>query len=438
MNNITINDILTSAFLAKYYEKFVWLSDFLMEYKDIIFQVIAIGIFLSFIASFFIVAKLLKKLYPRKIINNNKNLIKKYPIIYSFFRKTKKLRAAVAMFYKELFFIAALTPMSIFLSTLGLKNGVLIFTMNFIIASIVAKIINLVSKSIITYKTCFILLSIFILMDPSISPFASQKFAANIVFYAFSAKDISCLILSLIASFFIFKSTKSIAKYKIDKSNIDASIKIIAKYALSASCILILTFFVLKSANIDLKALTIFTGAIGVGVGLGLQKLVSRVSNGVMIILDQNMRKGDWVSIGGQDGIVRQITTRHIQLISFDGQQIYIPSESAISQTIINYTIRNYGKISEFVNIRYSKDLEKALKIMENCANKSPFLAKNDEEEFYVNAYAWEITTQGLKLRISFWIDNFSVNCNVAKSDILTRILKEFSKNEIELFESKV
>lgn len=433
---ITINDILDSSFLSKYYEKFSWLSGFLTEYKHIIFQVIAIALFASFVLAFFIIIKLLKKLYPRKIlaiskISSNKTFI-------AIEKKTRKARDFFGIFYKEVVFLLTITPMSLFLKMLGLENGVLVFLTNFIIASLIGKVVQILSKSLVSYKSAFIIVLMFTLMDKSIFPFLSSDVGKINVFYSFSIADLFCFFASLIASFFIFKSVKLITKTKVENSKIDSSIKIVARYSIDSSCLLVLIFFVLRSTNIDLKALTVFAGAIGVGIGLGMQKIAARISNGVIIILDQNMKKGDWVEIGGVHGIVKSVTTRHVKLISFDGQQVYIPSETAVSQVMTNYTMRNYGRISEIVNIKNAKDVDLAISIILKAARKNEYLFEDNEKYMSTHCYVSSVSPKGIELKLSMWIVNYAENVNFVKSSVLLDVLHEFETNKIDLFHQKI
>ena len=94
----------------------------------------------------------------------------------------------------------------------------------------------------------------------------------------------------------------------------------------------------LNSAGVDLTALTVFSGAVGVGLGFGLQKVVSNFVSGVIILLDKSIKPGDTISLGDTFGWIRELRSRFVSVVTRDGREFLIPNEDFITQEVINWS----------------------------------------------------------------------------------------------------
>ncbi|WP_113153810.1 mechanosensitive ion channel family protein [Nitratireductor sp. OM-1] len=94
----------------------------------------------------------------------------------------------------------------------------------------------------------------------------------------------------------------------------------------------------LSSVGVDLTALTVFSGAIGVGLGFGLQKVVSNFISGIIILLDKSIKPGDTITLGDTFGWIRELRARFVSVITRDGREYLIPNEDFITQQVINWS----------------------------------------------------------------------------------------------------
>jgi small-conductance mechanosensitive channel len=123
----------------------------------------------------------------------------------------------------------------------------------------------------------------------------------------------------------------------------------VVRLALIAGAILI----VLGSAGIDLTALAWFSGAVGVGIGFGLQKVVSNIVSGIILLADKSVKPGDIISVGSRFGLVRDMGTRYISVLARDGREVLIPNEDLVTHQVINWS---YSKDEVRLDLKFSVD----------------------------------------------------------------------------------
>ncbi len=118
----------------------------------------------------------------------------------------------------------------------------------------------------------------------------------------------------------------------------------------------------LSAMGIDLTAFAVFSGALGVGVGLGLQKLTGNFVSGVTLLLEKSIKIGDLIEVAGNTGWVRQLHTRYALIETFDGREIMIPNEELVSTRVINWTLTTTLARAEVkIAIDLDSDAEKGL-----------------------------------------------------------------------------
>ena len=126
----------------------------------------------------------------------------------------------------------------------------------------------------------------------------------------------------------------------------------------------------LSAVGFDITLLSVFGGALGVGLGFGLQKIASNYVSGFIILLDDSMHIGDVVTVDGHYGIVSELRFRYMVLRKLDGTEVVIPHETLMTNAVINhsYTSRN-SKVNMPVQVSYESDLDKAMAIIKGAAN---------------------------------------------------------------------
>lgn len=185
----------------------------------------------------------------------------------------------------------------------------------------------------------------------------------------------------------------------------------------------------LNSTGIDLTALAVFGGALGVGLGFGLQKVVSNFISGLILLLDRSIKPGDVIEIGGTYGSINALAARYTSVVTRDGTEYLIPNEDMITQPVINWSHSNTHvrrRISVYVS--YRSDLEEARRIMNEAASGHARVLSVPAPKTHI----LEFGDNGVKLELRLWISDPQNGVGNMASDILGTIWTEFHEAGIE------
>jgi len=179
----------------------------------------------------------------------------------------------------------------------------------------------------------------------------------------------------------------------------------------------------LPLVGIDLTTLSVFGGALGVGLGFGLQKIASNYVSGFIILLDRSIRIGNIISVGAERGQVTQITTRYTVLKSLSGVEALVPNEILVGSVVQNESFSD-PRISVMlrVQVAYDGDVELALRLMcEAAAQQARVLSEPPPKAFLL-----AFKDSGMDLELCFWIGDPEKGSQQIRSDINLAILRAF------------
>ena len=128
----------------------------------------------------------------------------------------------------------------------------------------------------------------------------------------------------------------------------------------------------------DLTNLTVIAGALSVGIGFGLQNVISNFVSGIIILFERPFKVGDWVNINGEEGKIKQINIRSTELETFKRTSVIVPNATLLSTSVINMTHGdNWTRVNVSVGVAYGSDVEKVRDILIECALNNPKVLKN-------------------------------------------------------------
>ncbi len=188
----------------------------------------------------------------------------------------------------------------------------------------------------------------------------------------------------------------------------------------------------LPAVGIDLTVLSVFGGALGVGLGFGLQKIASNYVSGFIILLDRSIRIGDLITVDNKYGQVAQINTRYTLLRALDGTESIIPNEMLISQTVVNQSLSKPEiRMALPIQVAYSTDLDKARELMLDAARNHPRVAQAGREAPKV--LLREFADNGINLELAVWISDPEEGQLNLRSDLYWTIWESFKQAGVEI-----
>ncbi len=183
--------------------------------------------------------------------------------------------------------------------------------------------------------------------------------------------------------------------------------------------------------GVSLTTLSIFGGALGVGIGFGLQKIASNFISGIILLFEKSVEAGDIIELGnGTTGIVQHTGARFTLVNTPDGREMMIPNEEFISQRVISYTHSNHRlRIDIPVQVDYDDNVELALELMVQATAATRRTLKDPAPAAFVTSFG----DSGVNLNLFFWVDHIEEGRNDPRSQVMLAILKAFKANHISI-----
>jgi small-conductance mechanosensitive channel len=184
--------------------------------------------------------------------------------------------------------------------------------------------------------------------------------------------------------------------------------------------------------GINLSALAVIGGAIGVGLGFGLQKIASNFISGVILLIEGQATVGDYVELdGGESGKIVKMTARAAILETFDGRWIVVPNEDFITTRVVNYS--DSGSANRYETpfwVSYDTDINKVPDIIEAAVSKHPAILN---EPYPPDCELRAFGENGVEFAVEFWVNGFDDGPNKFTSDVLFLIWNALKDNDIEI-----
>lgn len=209
---------------------------------------------------------------------------------------------------------------------------------------------------------------------------------------------------------------------------LDANLRIVGVRVAKAGLTVVAILTSLALVGIDMTALSVFTGALGVGLGFGLQKIASNYVSGFIILLDRSIRIGNIVQVGNEGGEVTQITTRYTVLKHPGGTEFIVPNETLIGTTVQNQTYSNNElRLTTTIGVAYNTDLDLACHLMTEAAVAHPRVLSSPAPKVFLTQFA----DSSINLELGFWIDDPEEGKGNIVSDVNFAIWRAFKEKGI-------
>ncbi len=213
-------------------------------------------------------------------------------------------------------------------------------------------------------------------------------------------------------------------------TTLDVNLRVMISKLAQALLVLVAILLALPAVGIDLTVLSVFGGALGVGLGFGLQKIASSYISGFIILMDRSVSIGDLVTIDQHTGQLTKMTARYVVVRSLTGVESIIPNDTLITTTVINqsYTDKQVRQTISF-QVGYASDLEQAMQLMRDAAANQSRILKEPAPKAFLTRFA----DSGVELELGFWVDDPQAGTLALKSDLQLEIWRVFRQHHIEI-----
>jgi small-conductance mechanosensitive channel len=234
----------------------------------------------------------------------------------------------------------------------------------------------------------------------------------------------------LIVALWLTNIASNFVESRITRSaDLTPSIQVLLIKVIRLALMVFAVAVVLSAAGINLSALAIFSGAAGVGIGFGLQKIVANFISGIILLADKSVKPGDLITIGDSTGRINEMKTRYISVAAGDGREFLIPNEDLVTQKVVNWTYTDKNTLVK-VNFGTSYDADPRLvcKLAIDVAMAAPRAIKSKPP----NCILVEFAEAGMKFSLTFWISDPDGLDNV-KSDAMLALWDTFKREGIQV-----
>lgn len=213
-------------------------------------------------------------------------------------------------------------------------------------------------------------------------------------------------------------------------STIDANLRVVLARVGRALLVFAAILFSLSIVGIDITVLGVFGGALGVGLGFGLQKIASNYVSGFIILIDRSLRLGDTINVSGLAGKVTQIRTRYTVVRGLDGVETLIPNEKLITDVVQNqssYLTRGYAKAA--VQVAYDTNLDEAMALLARAAVGVDRVLNDPAPTPYLAGFG----ADGINLELGFWIADAASGTSSVRSNVNLNIWRLYNEHGISI-----
>jgi small-conductance mechanosensitive channel len=218
---------------------------------------------------------------------------------------------------------------------------------------------------------------------------------------------------------------------RIERSkSLTPSVRLLITQISRFTLILVAILIAVQSVGIDLTAFAVFSGALGVGIGFGLQKIVSNLISGIILLTDRSIKPGDVIEIGAAYGVVSSLGARYASVVTRDGVEYLIPNEDLIANTVINWSFSNRRVRRRLpIGVSYSCDVDQAMKLCMEAALETRRVLKDPPPNCLLVGFG----DSSVDLELRFWIDDPEDGVANVSSLVLLAVWHKFKENGIEI-----
>lgn len=285
---------------------------------------------------------------------------------------------------------------------------------------------------LLTFLATFFSLGFLGTLQPIIEFLDSDRLAFQIDTMRFSVYFLAKSLLALAVLFWIARIFVELGERKIKNlQKLQAGNRALIAKAFQMIVYFIAFLIALNIVGIDLTALALVGGAVGLGVGFGLQKIASNFISGLILLIEKSVQEGDMIELDdGTAGFIKRTHARYTLVETFEGRELMVPNEDFIVSRVSNWTLNNkLGRVEIPIAVAYGTDLEKAHDLILAAAKEHPRCAAKPLAECFLVDFG----DSAVNFKLYFWVDDVALGRARPKSDVLFSIWRQFHEHNIKI-----
>lgn len=211
-------------------------------------------------------------------------------------------------------------------------------------------------------------------------------------------------------------------------ANLSPSVRVLLGKLARILLVILACVIALESVGIDLTALAVFSGAVGLGIGFGLQKVISNFISGIILLMDRSVKPGDVIAVGGTYGWINALSARYVSVVTRDGVEHLIPNEELIGQQVENWSFSN-PRVRQRLpfGVAYGSDIHRAIALAEEAAGECDRVLAEPAPSCLLTGFG----DSAVDLELRIWIQDAEQGLANVKSEIYIRIWDLFHEHGI-------
>jgi small-conductance mechanosensitive channel len=216
-----------------------------------------------------------------------------------------------------------------------------------------------------------------------------------------------------------------------DIDELTPSLRVLIGKVVRIGLIVLAVMIGMSTLDIDLTALTVLSGAVGVGLGFGLQKVVSNFISGIIILMDQSIKPGDTITLGETFGWIRELRARFVSVVTRDGREFLIPNEDFITTQVINWSFSDrFVRLDVGFGVSYSSDPHEVVRLAIEAAASVPRVSASGKPPV---CWLTEFGESSLDFLLRFWIDDPQQGLTNVRGQVLLAVWDSFKQHGIQI-----
>ena len=236
-------------------------------------------------------------------------------------------------------------------------------------------------------------------------------------------------LLTVVVTIFIALWLSRVLENKLMRADqVNVNLRVVLGKILRIALLFIATLIALSAVGLDITLLSVFGGALGVGLGFGLQRIASNYVSGFIILLDKSMQIGDVISVDKHYGMVSDMRSRYMVLSKPDGTHVIIPNESLITTAVVNHSLTEHkGRVQIELAISVESPLELALQLLQDIAKQHDRIIQTPAPVARIKGFS----EHGIGVTLTVWVADPENGVLSLQSALFMDVWKVFKKNKI-------